>query len=262
MKLLYLLVIISFSSWGCSIQDQFLYDPGGPRPSESLAASQHLRFWPVPGDGYRGFIALAEPAETRGTIVVFHGNGGTALDRAFYVQILGPMGYRVILAEYPAYGGRGGAVGEDSFARDARETIRLVREKYRGPLFLLGESLGCGVAAAAARDLAPAIEGIILITPWDTLAAVAKTKFPSFVVSLLLRDNYDSMDNLKSFPKRVAVVGAERDELIPLNHADTLYRSLPQPKRMWIIPKAGHNDWLAFVDKEWWEEVVAFINPG
>ena len=101
---------------------------------------------------YRGFVGTIEIRKAKGTVVVFHGNAGTADHRAYYVTALGSMGYRVILAEYPGYGARQGELGEPSFVRDAQATVRLASQRYAEPIFLLGESLGCGVVAAAARD--------------------------------------------------------------------------------------------------------------
>jgi hypothetical protein len=195
-------------------------------------------------------------------VAVFHGNAGTAADRAYYVKALSSIGYRVILAEYPGYGQRGGQLGEKSFVNDAQATVRLISEKYGGPLFLLGESLGCGVAAGAAKDASLRIDGILLITPWDTLLAVAKAQFPWFPVRLLMKDKYDSIKNLKSFQGRIAVVGAERDEILPIRHAVALYQSLSGNKKMWTIKGAGHNDWLMYVDVSKWQELMDFVRGG
>ena len=87
------------------------------------------------------------------------------------------LGFRVILAEYPKYGGRPGKVGEKSFVAAGMETVRLAFEQYGEPLYLVGESLGCGVAAAVAKQTSVPIAGIILITPWDTLASVPSHSF-------------------------------------------------------------------------------------
>jgi len=194
------------------------------------------------------------------TVIVFHGNAGTAADRVFYTKWLAVLGYRVILAEYPAYGGRKGGVGEMVFVNDATETVHLAFEKYGWPLYVLGESLGCGVAAAVAKDTKIKIDGIILITPWDTLASVAQSKFPFLPVKLFLRDKYDNVENLRSFKKGIAVVGAERDEIIPVEHAHRLYLALPsEAKKIWIMKDAGHNDWSMFVDRSFLKEIMDFI---
>jgi Hydrolases of the alpha/beta superfamily len=195
-----------------------------------------------------------------GTIVIFHGNGGMALDRGFYLEPLAKLGFRVILAEYPKYGGRPGKVGEKPFVADGLETVRLAFEQYGEPLYLLGESLGCGVAAAVAKQTSVPIAGIILITPWDTLASVAKSLFPFLPVKLILTDKYDSVENLKSFKRKISVIGAERDEILPIQHAINLYKSLPEDKkRMWIIKGAGHNDWSFYADPSLWKEITDFV---
>ena len=71
-------------------------------------------------------------------------------------------------------------MGEKPFVAAGLETVRLAYEQYKEPLYLVGESLGCGVAAAVAKQTSVPIAGIILITPWDTLASVAKSCFLFF----------------------------------------------------------------------------------
>ena len=236
-----------------------LYYPSSYVPSEAELAANNLQFWPARTD-YRGFTGTTEIRNIKGTVIVFHGNGGTADHREYYVTALGSIGYRVILAEYPGYGARRGELGEQSFVSDAQATVRLVSQKYAEPIFLLGESLGCGVVAAAARDTSLRIDALILITPWDSLLAVAKSLYPLMPVGLFLKDKYDSVDNLRSFRRKVAVIGAERDEILPIRHADALYKSLTGDKKMWVIQRAGHNDWPLYVDAKKWEEFMDFVS--
>lgn len=241
------------------MQTKMLYYPGTSVPSQEVLAAGNIRFWPSGPADYRGFISIAA-GDSKGTVVVFHGNAGTASDRVYYVNALSSLGYRAILAEYPAYGGRRtGKLSEAAFVNDAKETLRLAFEKYGKPVFLLGESLGCGVAAAVARDAPVPIEGIILITPWDTLLSVAKEKLPWLPVRLFMRDKYDTIENMKAFQGRIAVVGAERDEVIPVRHALALYEALPGNKKMWIVKGAGHNDWPAFAGPSLWKELTDFV---
>jgi len=170
------------------------------------------------------------------------------------------LGFRVILAEYPQYGGRPGEVGEKPFVADGLETVKLAYKQYGEPLYLLGESLGCGVNAAVAKQSSVPIAGIILITPWDTLASVAKSLFPFLPVKLVLTDKYDSIENLKSFKRKISVIGAERDEILPIRHAMNLYNALPEgKKRMWIIKGAGHNDWPFRADASLFQEMTDFV---
>jgi len=244
---------------GCNIQQTMLYYPNTELPSPVVLAVEGIQFWPSTANDYRGFTGTAPINAPRGTIIVFHGNAGSAADRSYYVHALSPLGYRVILAEYPGYGTRKGKLSEGSFVNDARETILLASELYQGPLYLLGESLGCGVAAAAAKDSPVPTQGMMLITPWDTLLSVAREKFPWLPVRFLLKDAYDTVGNLKGYHGRIAIVGAERDEVIPIQHAQALFASLPAGQRMFTIKGAGHNDWLDVVSPAWWKELVEYI---
>jgi pimeloyl-ACP methyl ester carboxylesterase len=246
----------------CNLQYHMLYYPSSYLPSAAELAADNIRFWPSGPVSYRGFLGTTEIRNIKGTVAVFHGNAGTAADRAYYVKALSSIGYRVILAEYPGYGQRGGQLGEKSFGNDAQATVRLISQTFEGPLFLLGESLGCGVVAGAAKDPSLRIDGILLITPWDTLLAVAKSQFPWFPVRLLMKDRYDSIENLKTFQGRIAVVGAERDEILPIRHAEALYQSLAGNKKMWTLKEAGHNDWPMRVDMSKWREFMDFVRGG
>ena len=254
-----ILIGLVMSLFSCNLQYHMLYYPSPYVPSEQELAANHLQFWPAKKD-YCGFIGTTEVGNIKGTVIVFHGNAGTADHRAYYIAALGSMGYRVILAEYPGYGARKGELGEQSFVNDAQVTIRLVSQRYPEPIFLLGESLGCGVVAAVAKDKSLKIDALILITPWDSLSAVAKSLYPLLPVGLFLKDKYDSVENLKSFRGKVVVVGAERDEILPIRHAEALYRSLSGDKKMWVIQGAGHNDWPMFVDAKQWQEFMDFVN--
>jgi pimeloyl-ACP methyl ester carboxylesterase len=223
------IVVVSLLG-GCNMQNRFLYFPSGDRPSAAMLAAENLTLWSATAEDYRGLITAGDVPAPHGTIVLFHGNGGTALDRGFYLEPLMELGFRVVLAEYPKYGGRPGLVGEKPF-----------------------------VAAVANKTTVP-IAGIILITPWDTLAAVAKSLFPFLPVTMLLTDKYDSIENLKSFKKKISVIGAERDEILPISHALNLYKFLPEDKkRLWIIKGAGHNDWPFHVDSSFWKEITDFV---
>ncbi len=259
-KIILLSLIIAMLLEGCNMQNRLLYFPSAEKPSARMLEYENVKLWQATSADYQGLIATSDAPARNGTIVLFHGNGGTALDRGFYLEPLMELGFRVILAEYPKYGGRPGKVGEKPFVAAGLETVRIAYEQYKEPLYLVGESLGCGVAAAVAKQTSVPIAGIILITPWDTLASVAKSIFPFLPVKLVLTDKYDSIENLQTFQKKISVIGAERDEILPIKHAINLYNALPEGrKRMWIIKGAGHNDWQMHADASLFKEMTDFV---
>ena len=244
------------------MQRQMLYHPGRGAPAENLVHAAGFSLWPAPGEAFRGYVDSTPTLPGSGVVVMFHGNAGIAWDRLYYATPLRKLGCRVVLAEYPGYGGRPGRPGETAIVADAREIVRRAGRDYGEPVYVCGESLGAGVAAAVAKNPPGPIAGVILITPWDTLADAASSIYWFLPVRLLLRETYDHVGNLAGFGGRVAVAVAEHDEIIPKRHGIRLYDSLPTPdKRLWIIQGAGHNTWPSRVGESWWREVMGFFDP-
>ncbi len=239
-------------------QRRLLYMPDTRRPTAADSQRVGLRFWPTDDDAYRGFVSTASPNPSQGTVIVFHGNAGMALNRSYYVRALEPLGYRVILAEYPGYGGRTGHPSEAQFVIDAKETIQMAHERFGEPLFLWGESMGCGVAAAAAADSSVPVAAMILLTPWDTLPSLAQSLYWYLPVRWLARERYDNVTHLQSFTGRVAMLITEHDEIIPYRHSRRLYETLSAPKKQWIFQDAGHNSWPVGPYETWWQQVMRF----
>jgi uncharacterized protein len=245
-----LLVLAAVFMW----QDRLLYFP--QKATVEQLAGGPLQPWPSAQD-FRGLVAEPTGA-VRGTAIVFHGNAGHAGHRAFYAQALTPLGLRVILAEHPGYGPRGGPVGEASLVADAEETVAIAHRQYGRPLLLIGESLGAAVAAAAGAKQRELSAGLLLITPWDRLANVASHHYPWLPVRWLLRDEYDTVARLSSFDRPVIVAVAEHDSIVPARFGIALHASLPGPKRLIVLAGSEHNDWPDRVDAAWWQAAVDF----
>ncbi len=98
--------------------------------------------------------------------------------------------------------------------------------------------------------------GLLLITPWDRLRHVAGHHYRWLPVRWLLRDRYDSVENLKAFDRPTVVVVAERDSIVPSQLGTALHASLPGPKRLVVIKDSDHNDWFERTTAGWWQAVV------
>jgi len=244
-----------------SLQNFLLYHPrkGTPERFESRASEVGLRPWPRHMHNYRGWVSDSPTERSRAAAVVFHGNAGAALDRQYYIPALESLGCRIVLAEYPGYGARPGSPSERTFVEDGLETLRLAYEEFGAPLFLIGESLGCGVAAAIVGSGEAPVDGVALITPWDNLPDLAQSLYWFLPARLLVRDRYDSAANLRDFRGPVAVALAERDEVIPPRHTMRLYETLLEPKRLWVFPEARHNTWPSHPDAPWWSELLEYL---
>jgi len=152
-----------------------------------------------------------------------------------------------------------GDLGEKSLVADAERTIALAQRSYGGPLLVIGESLGAGVAAAASAAQRERVDGLLLITPWDRLEEVAAHHYPLLPVRWLLRDRYDSVAHLASFGRPVLVAVAAGDTIVPPQFGRALYAALAEPKRLAVIAGAEHNDWFSRLDDAWWRQAVDFL---
>ena len=165
----------------------------------------------------------------------------------------------MLLIEYPGYGSRPGKIREQHFTADAVESIRLAMKEFGPPIFLLGESLGCGVVCGAVAKSNLPIDGVTLITPWDSLLNLAQAKDWFLPVRWLLKDRYDNVANLANYQGPVAVIMAGQDEIIPNRLTRRLYEALQGPKNLWTFPQAGHNSWPSGPHEPWWDEMMNFL---
>lgn len=251
---------------GC--QDVFVYHPTTERESALLeqAEAAGLEAWPEAGEGRMGWRARAsEYAEHR--VVVFHGNAGHALHREYLVRGFRSMDdgsrWEVYLAEYPGYGSRPGSPSEETLVDSGIEAVRrLLDEDADTPIYLVGESLGSGVATQVASHHGDAIPALLLITPFTNLEDVGAATFPRFLVRSLLRDRYDNESALAAYSGRVGVLVAGRDEVVPPELGRRLYDGYDGAKRLWVQEEAGHNTLDYSPNSPWWEEVGRFLKAG
>ena len=240
-------------------QRKLLYLPMGNQLSEENARKAGLLHWPS-FDNFQGFISQAELVEPKGTVIVFHGNAGAAYHRDYYVKAISLQGLRVILAEYPGYGGRAGNPSEETLVEDALATIRLAYQEYGEPLYLWGESLGAGVVSNAISKTDTPVKGVVMFTLWDSLPNLAQTHYWYLPARWLVLDKYNNVENLQGFEGNIAVVLAGNDEVVPVQHGKMLYDSIETKKKLWLFEDTRHNEMPIEAELHWWKEVVEFIS--
>lgn len=196
-------------------------------------------------------------------LIVFHGNAGFALARSHFIAGFAGLKdgtlWDVHLFEYPGFGARPGALGEKSIVRAARAAVMQLASEDQRPIFLLGESLGSGPACALAGAERSSIAGLLLITPYRSLAEVAHHHYPFVPGRLLLRDRWENEPALREFRGPVAFLLASDDEVIPIPQGRRLFEAANEPKRLWVAPEATHNRLPYELIAPWWREVSDFL---
>lgn len=240
-------------------QRRLLYFPSraDAAAEERRARAAGLEPW-APGGERMGWRAR-HPAGARGTLLVFHGNAGSAVDRAYLADAFASaspgLPLDVVLVEYPGYGARPGAPTQASILAAARGALAAARAEARGPVLLLGESLGSAVAALAAAEAPGEVAGLVLVTPLASVPAVAARHYP-FLPAAFHRDPWRADLALPRYGGPAAFLVAARDEVTFADLGRALFEAYPGPKRLWVDERAGHNDldWSPRLAR--WREMV------
>ncbi len=166
-----------------------------------------------------------------------------------------------LLVDYRGYGASTGSPSEKALVADA---LQLYDHAAKLPgvdperLYAFGRSLGSGVAVALAAQRR--IRGVVLVTPFDSLAAVAKHHYPYLPVDWLLKHRFDSIAHAPALQAPLLCFAAERDEIIPAVHAERLYAAWGGPKKRIVLDGANHNS----IDGAagFWGAIRAFLGGG
>ncbi len=244
-------------------QRSFIYYPQTQSLEAALASVERLggSAWRDAGGQWLGWHHGAPGAARR--VLVMHGNAGQALDRHYYPELFrglrdsGP--WEVYVLEYPGYGPRPGKPSEQTLRDAALQAMDLLQAQRPGRVLLLGESLGSGVAAHVAAARPGAVAGLLLVTPFASLGAVAQHHMPFLPVSLLLRDRFDTLDLLTNFDGPMVIVTGSDDTIVPEQFALPLTAAHRGKLLHWSQPGAGHNTIDVNPRVKGWREIDAFL---
>src|SRR4051794_264180 len=187
-------------------QRRMLYFPAKTSLELALAMANRAGFepWRNAAGEVIGWKRLSQTNVPHCRVLITHGNAGCAIDRVSYADSLNRAApCDVYLLEYPGYGPRDGSPDEPSFFKAADEALSLLERE--GPVHVVGESLGTGVAAFLAGTHSQAVAGLLLIAPYHNLSDVAQNHMPLFPAKWMIRDKFTSAKYLEKYHGPVAV---------------------------------------------------------
>jgi pimeloyl-ACP methyl ester carboxylesterase len=192
------------------------------------------------------------------TLLIYFGGNGEEVSHNLpdFVQ---NFNCDILLMNYRGYGDSEGKPSEKSFFRDADHLYdQTIKKLAPEKIILMGRSLGSSVASYLAQSRG--CNGLIMITPFDSIQSVASSMFPFLPVSLILKHKFRSDLYVQNQTCKTLVIIAEDDEIISRKHADALISSFPIPPTIALINGAGHNNIQEFAG--YWEPLRLFLeNP-
>ena len=224
-------------------QDEIIF------PIHSVAAcgpiprgAERLQIETPEGDTLHGVhISPTAPASGPKTLAVgFGGNAWNGQDVATYIHELYPD-VDVVAFHYRGYRPSTGSPSAKALLADAPLVYDAAVARTRPDRTIaVGFSIGSGVAASLANRRK--LDGIILVTPFDSLKAVARSLYPWLPVGMLFHHEIDSIEGLGTSTVPVAVVAAEKDEIVPAERTEALRARVPNLAFDRTIFGADHND--------------------
>ncbi len=239
-------------------QRKLLYQPSRItlEAGTRAAADQSFEPWHNQAGEYIGWKKVGPTNTPHAQLLIIHGNAGSAINRLDYADSLNNfLPLDVYILEYPGYGARSGSPSQKSLLAAADDAFDSLNN--RGPIYLMGESLGTGVAAYLAGAHPDRIAGVVLLAPYHNLPDVAAGHFPFLPVHWLLLDRFPAASYLEKYHGPVAVLLAGQDVIVPNQFGHRLYDAYQGPKKLWLDPNAGHND-LPDQSPQFWKELAEF----
>jgi pimeloyl-ACP methyl ester carboxylesterase len=224
---------VGFGWWLTINQEQIVYQPWSHDFANCPALATAER---VTHQGTRLYVANTDGP----TVVLYHGNAGSACDRAFLAEQFTAAGYGYILVVYAGYSNDPVPPTHERIRQDVQNVIDYLKTNNIGPVAVVGESIGAGVAAYHTSLLPP--ERLLLISPFTNLADVAATRFWFYPTRHLVDNAYDVERDLATFPGPTTIIHGTNDRIIPFRLGETLYHSLTGTKTLVPITDAHHNN--------------------
>jgi pimeloyl-ACP methyl ester carboxylesterase len=184
-------------------------------------------------------LLFSAPAEDAELLIGFGGNGQDAESLAHDLARDFPD-QQVVVFHYRGYGPSTGTPSQAALLADAVTIYDALTERERPRrCFAIGISLGSAIAAylSKARPLA----GILLVTPFDSIAAIAKETYFWLPVDLLLRHRFATVEFMAGNATPVAVIAADRDRVVRPERTRALVEELSNLVFYQVLTDAAHN---------------------
>ena len=238
------------------LQDRMIFFP---RPLESRPAPranlEDVTITAADGVKLRGWFVGGRG--TPAPLLIYF--GGNAEEVSWLADVAARFaGWSLLIVNYRGYGESEGSPGEDALLRDAVSVYDHAARRPGvdpGRIVAMGRSLGSGVAVHLAGERV--LRGLILVSPYDSLVAVARRHYPYLPVSLMLRHRFDSLSRAPRILAPLLCLVATEDSVIPVSHSRTLFGAWTGPKTWREVPHADHDSIAG--DPAYWAAIADFL---
>lgn len=207
--------------------------------ADNTHAAGKLHAWWIPAPG------------SQKTLLFCHGNYGNISYNTERIRFYHSLGFSILAFDYRGYGQSVAADGilaptEGSTYVDveaAWQYLLHTRQLNPNDITVYGHSMGGAIAIELATRH-PHMARLIIESSFTTMkdAVDAKKMYRLFPVEQLLAHPFDSLSKVKILKAPVLYVHGDQDFDVPVQFSKILHAATPNPKQLWIVPDADHND--------------------
>jgi uncharacterized protein len=204
----------------------------------------------------------------RGLVVYLHGVGDNRASGIGVAAHFNALGFDVLAYDSRAHGDSGGGACTYGFY-EKKDLSRAIDKVGGGPVLAIGASLGAAVALQAAAD-DPRIALVVAVSSFSDLRTVAAERVPFFASRANIAEAFRLAEAEASFraddvnPAAAAarirvpvlVIHGADDRETPPAHSERITRALAGPKKLVLVPGAGHNDALT---ADAWRQIDTWV---
>ncbi|NES80464.1 MAG: alpha/beta fold hydrolase [Moorea sp. SIO2B7] len=203
------------------------------------------------------------PSQNNRVLLHLHGNAENIGSNLGKAQLFHLLGFNVLLIDYRGYGlSQGKFPTEAQVYHDAQMAWDyLIQRRGIKPqdIFVYGHSLGGAIAINLAVKN-PEMAGLIVEGSFTSISDMVDHRevYALFPGNFLLHQQFDSINKIKSLQMPLLLIHGKDDDTVPARMSEVLFNAATVPKKLLIVPNAGHNDVASVGDEEYFVTVRDF----
>jgi uncharacterized protein len=245
-----------------ALRDRIFPALAPPKPSQPT----HSRARGIPSGNRQLAASLHSPSATPHAVVLICHGIGERLPYWHRAQVfLSDHGIVLLVFAYSGYPPSSGALTPSHLRQDciAAYAALCTLVPLDAPPFLLGLSLGTGIAIDAAPSLTPSPSKIILCQPFTSLRDAATAILRSRRLARLLPDLYRTEAAIPLIAAPLLLVHADADRLFPVEMSRRIHAAAvtnpSRTARLVISRGLAHNDAFLRPDLAYWQPILEFL---
>ena len=218
--------------------------------------TEEVKIQSFDGSMLHGWLCHVSDKEPQKLIIYFGGNAEEVSHMIPQASMF--EGWAMLLINFPGYGKSEGRPGQDSFFNAALAIYDFAAERDdidKDNIVLMGRSIGSGSAVFLAHERK--VSSLVLISPFESIRAVAQSKLPFLPVNLILRHKFPSKEYAANIDVPLLAIYGAADNIIPPLHSKKLAEYWRGEKKIVKLSSFGHND--IFDSHQLWEEIDEFL---